>query len=137
MSTLVDRLLPDALWQRTPAAAATSAGAAPWRGPTPGPRPQLCRRADLHGPHLYPWSLLPAKELVCGGATTCGGGRLRIRSERSSERFDALAMLACAMIFFKTLPPAARTTGPGSSRSSAKRSSSMRDVAYGLLAMFS
>jgi predicted N-acetyltransferase YhbS len=66
-----------------------------------------------------------------------GGGRLRIRSERSSERFDALAMLACAMIFFKTLPPAARTTGSGSSRSSAKRSSSRRDVAYGLLAMFS
>ncbi|HEY4726808.1 MAG TPA: hypothetical protein VIJ32_01180, partial [Actinomycetes bacterium] len=93
--------------------------------------------ADLHGPHLYPWSLLPAKELGCGGATTCGGGRLRIRSERSSERFDALAMLACAMIFFKTLPPAARTTGSGSSRSCAKRSSSRRDVAYGLLAMFS
>jgi hypothetical protein len=88
-----------------PAAAATSAGAAPWRGPTPGPRPQLCRRADLHGPHLYPWSLLPAKELGCGGATTCGGGRLRIRSERSSERFDALAMLACAMIFLQDAPP--------------------------------
>jgi hypothetical protein len=36
-----------------------------------------------------------------------GGGGLRIRYERSSERFYALAMLACSVICFNTLqqPP--------------------------------
>ena len=54
-----------------PAPAAAPAGPAPRRGPAPGPGPQLCRRTDLHGPHQHPWSLLPAKELGCGSATTC------------------------------------------------------------------
>ena len=71
MSSLVDRLLPDALWQRIqpllPPAPARPRGGVP----APGAGPQLRRRADLHGPHLDPWGLLPAKELGCGSATTC------------------------------------------------------------------
>jgi IS5 family transposase len=41
------------------------------------------------------------------GAWLGGFRRLRIRSERSSERFYALAMLACSVICFNTLqqPP--------------------------------
>ena len=41
------------------------------------------------------------------GASLGGFSRLRIRYERSSERFYALAMLACAVICFKALqqPP--------------------------------
>jgi transposase len=45
--------------------------AAPRRGPTPGPRSQLYGRAVLHGRTSTPWSLLPAKKLGCGSATTC------------------------------------------------------------------
>jgi transposase len=52
------------------AAAGPTAPAARWR-PAPGPRPQLRGCADVHGPHLHPWSLLPATELGCGSATTC------------------------------------------------------------------
>jgi hypothetical protein len=54
-----------------PAAVAATAGPTPWWCPAPGPRPQLRGCARLHGPHLHPWSLLPAKELGCGSATTC------------------------------------------------------------------
>ena len=39
------------------------------------------------------------------GAWLGGFRRLRIRYERSSERFYALAMLACAVICFKALQP--------------------------------
>jgi transposase len=54
-----------------PAPAAAPTAAPPRRGPPPCPRPQLRGRAHLHGPHLHPWNLLPAKELGCGSATTC------------------------------------------------------------------
>jgi transposase len=41
------------------------------------------------------------------GAWLGGFRRLRIRYERDSQRFHALAMLACAVIFFNALqqPP--------------------------------
>jgi hypothetical protein len=39
MSTLVDRLLPDELWQRIKPLLPASAGPAPWRGPASGPGP--------------------------------------------------------------------------------------------------
>jgi hypothetical protein len=71
MSTLVDRLLPHALWQR-----------------------------------IQPL-LPPAPARPRGGAWLGGWRRRRIRYERSSERFYALAMLACSVICFKALqqPP--------------------------------
>ena len=70
MTSLVDRLLPDALWQRIqPLLPAHHPPTR--RGFAPRPGPQLRRRIPLHGPHLHPWSLLPAKELGCGPATTC------------------------------------------------------------------
>jgi transposase len=31
----------------------------------------LLRRDRVHGPHLHPWRLLPARELACGSPTTC------------------------------------------------------------------
>src|SRR5919198_3031582 len=69
MTSLVDRLLPDGLWQRIqpllPAPPARPRGGVPRRVPD-----RNCV-AGLHGPHLTPWSLLPAKELRCGSATTC------------------------------------------------------------------
>jgi transposase len=54
-----------------PAAAATDTTPAPRRGPAPRPGPQLRGRAHLHARTSTPWSLLPAKELGCGSATTC------------------------------------------------------------------
>jgi hypothetical protein len=136
MSTLVDRFLPDALWQRTqpllPPAPARPRGGVPRRVPDRN----CVGRADLHGPRLYPWSLLPAKELGCGGATTCGGGRLRIRSERSFGTLRRLGDAGLRDDLLQDAPQPLEPLDPGPSRSSAKRSSG-RDVAYGLLAMFS
>jgi transposase len=71
MSTLVDRLLPEALWQRIQPLLPPPPARPHGGGPTPRPGPQLRRRAHLHGRPSTPWSLLPAKELGCGSATTC------------------------------------------------------------------
>jgi transposase len=139
--------------------------------PPPGPRGGVPRRVPDRNRVAAlvfmtctptPWSLLPAKDLGCGSATTCwrrfdewakagvfeqlqalllesgicpriarrmiesstrlgrhrwriertgawlgGFRRLRIRYERASERFYALAMLACSVISFNALqqPP--------------------------------
>jgi transposase len=71
MSTLVDRLLPDALWQRIqpllPPAPARPRGGVPRRVPD-----RNCVAALLFMVRTStPWALLPAKELDCGSATTC------------------------------------------------------------------
>jgi transposase len=71
MSTLVDRLLPDELWQRIkpllPPAPARPRGGAPRRVPD-----RNCVAALIFMARTStPWSLLPAKELGCGSATTC------------------------------------------------------------------
>jgi hypothetical protein len=34
-------------------------------------RSQLFRCDRVHGPHLHPWRLLPARELGCGSPATC------------------------------------------------------------------
>jgi len=69
MTSLVDRLLPDELWQRVQPLL-----------PPPRPRPHggVARRDRncvaalvFMGRTSTPWSLLPAKELGCGSATTC------------------------------------------------------------------
>ena len=71
MTSLVDRLLPDALWQRIQPLL-----------PAPPPRPRggvprrvldrNCVAALVFMARTStPWSLLPAKELGCGSATTC------------------------------------------------------------------
>jgi transposase len=67
MTSLVDRLLPEALWQRVQ----------PLLPPSP-PRPRggvpdrNCVAALIFMARTStPWSLLPAKELGCGSATTC------------------------------------------------------------------
>jgi transposase len=71
MSTLVDRLLPDALWQRIqpllPPAPSRRRGGVPRRIPD-----RNCVAALIFMTRTStPWSLLPAKELGCGSATTC------------------------------------------------------------------
>jgi transposase len=71
MSTLVDRLLPDELWQRIkpllPLALARTRGGVPRRVPD-----RNCVAALIFMARTStPWSLLPAKELGCGSATTC------------------------------------------------------------------
>jgi transposase len=71
MSTLVDRLLPDELWQRIkpllPPAPARPRGGVPRRVPD-----RNCVAALIFMARTStPWSLLPAKELGCGSATTC------------------------------------------------------------------
>jgi transposase len=71
MSTLVDRLLPDQLWQRIkpllPPAPARPRGGVPRRVPD-----RNCVAALIFMARTStPWSLLPAKELGCGSATTC------------------------------------------------------------------
>jgi transposase len=71
MTSLVDRLLPEALWQRIRPLL-----------PPPPPRPRggvprqipdrNCVAALIFMTRTStPWSLLPAKELGCGSATTC------------------------------------------------------------------
>jgi transposase len=70
-STLVDRLLPDELWQRIkpllPPAPARPRGGVPRRVPD-----RNCVAALIFmAPTSTPWNLLPARELGCGSATTC------------------------------------------------------------------
>jgi transposase len=71
MSTLVDRLLPEELWQRIqpllPSAPARPRGGVPRRVPDRNCVATLIFMARTS----TPWSLLPAKELGCGSATTC------------------------------------------------------------------
>jgi transposase len=71
MASLVDRLLRDALWQRIqpllPVPPPRPRGGAPRRVPD-----RNCVGAvSFMARTSTPWSLLPAKELGCGSATTC------------------------------------------------------------------
>jgi transposase len=71
MTSLVDRLLPDGLWQRIqpllPPAPARPRGGDPRRVPD-----RNCVAALIFMARTStPWSLLPARELGCGSATTC------------------------------------------------------------------
>jgi transposase len=71
MTTLVDRLLPDELWQRIlpllPAPPPRPSGGVPRRVPD-----RNCVAALIFMARTStPWTLLPAKELGCGSATTC------------------------------------------------------------------
>jgi transposase len=71
MTDLVDRLLPDALWQRIqlllPPPPPRPRGGVPRRVPD-----RKCVAALIFMARTStPWSLLPAKELGCGSATTC------------------------------------------------------------------
>jgi transposase len=71
MTSLVDRLLPEALWQHIqpllPAAPPRSRGGVPRRVPD-----RTCVAALIFMARTStPWSLLPAKELGCGSPTTC------------------------------------------------------------------
>jgi len=71
MTSLVDRLLPNELWQRIrpllPAPPPRSRGGVPSRVPDRNCVAALSFMARTS----TPWSLLPAKELGCGSATTC------------------------------------------------------------------
>jgi transposase len=71
MTSLVDRLLPEALWQRIqpllPAPPPRSRGGVPRRVPD-----RNCLAVVIFMARTStPWRLLPAKELGCGSATTC------------------------------------------------------------------
>ena len=71
MTSLVDRLLPDALWHRIqrllPAPPSRARGGVPRRVPD-----RNCVAALIFMARTStPWSLLPAQELGCGAATTC------------------------------------------------------------------
>ncbi len=71
MTSLVDRLLPDALWQRIqpllPPPPSRPRGGVPRRVPD-----RNCVAALMFMARTStPWSLLPVKELGCGSATTC------------------------------------------------------------------
>jgi transposase len=71
MTNLVDRLLPDALWQRIqpllPTPPTRPRGGVPRRVPDRNCVAALVFMARTS----TPWALLPAKELGCGSATTC------------------------------------------------------------------
>jgi transposase len=71
MTSLVDRLLPDGLWQRIqpllPPAPARPRGGVPRRVPDRNCAAALVFMARTS----TPWSLLPAKELGCGSTTSC------------------------------------------------------------------
>ena len=70
MTSLVDRLLPDGLWQRIqpllPPAPARPRGGVPRRVPD-----RNCVAALIFMARTSTPCLLPAKELGCGSATTC------------------------------------------------------------------
>jgi transposase len=71
MTSLVDRLLPDELWQRIqpllPSPPPRPRGGVPRRVPD-----RNCVAARVFMARTStPWVLLPAKELGCGSATTC------------------------------------------------------------------
>jgi transposase len=68
MTTLADRLLPDALWQRIQPLLPPPAI------PRPGRRtpPRACMAAIVFMARTStPWALLPVGEFGCGSATTC------------------------------------------------------------------
>jgi transposase len=71
MTSLLDRLLPDELWQRIqpllPAPPPRPRGGVPRRVPDRNCVAALVFMARTS----TPWALLPAKELGCGSATTC------------------------------------------------------------------
>jgi transposase len=71
MTSLVDRLLPDELWRRIqpllPSPPPRPRGGVPRRVPDRNCVAALVFMARTS----TPWSLLPAKELGCGSATTC------------------------------------------------------------------
>src|SRR3712207_4913834 len=71
MTSLVDRLLPEELWQRIqpllPAPPPRPRGGIPRRVPDRSCVAGLIFMARTS----IPWSLLPAKELGCGSVTTC------------------------------------------------------------------
>ncbi len=84
MTTLADKLMPDALWQRIQ--------------PLPPPPPSRARGGV---PRTVP-------DRACMAGPWLGGfRRLRIRYECRSERFYALVMLACSVICFSAFqrPP--------------------------------
>jgi transposase len=71
MTSLADRLLPDALWQRVqpllPPPPSRVRGGAPRTVPD-----RACMAAIIFMARTStPWTLLPARELGCGSATTC------------------------------------------------------------------
>jgi transposase len=71
MTSLVDRLLPEELWQRIqpllPPAPPRPRGGVPRRVPD-----RNCVAALIFMARTStPWALLPARELGCGSATTC------------------------------------------------------------------
>src|SRR5215211_826014 len=51
---------------------------------------QLLRGDCLHGPHLHPWRLLPARELGCGSPATCWR---RLTEWANAGVFDALHLV--------------------------------------------
>jgi transposase len=68
MTSLLDRLLPDELWQRIqPLLPPRPRGGVPRRVPDRNCVAALILMARTS----TPWSLLPAKELGCGSASTC------------------------------------------------------------------
>jgi transposase len=71
MTTLTDKLLPDALWQRIQPLLPPPPSRA--RGGVPRTVPDRACMAALvfMARTSTPWSLLPARELGCGLATTC------------------------------------------------------------------
>jgi hypothetical protein len=81
-----DRLVSDELWTAVGPPAATTPAAL--RRPTPHhQRSRLLCGDRLHGAHLYPWRLLPAKELGCGSPATA---RRRLNQWAKAGVFDQL-----------------------------------------------
>ena len=90
MISLVDRLLPEDLWQRIqpllPPPPPRPRGGVPRRIPDRNCVAALVFMARTS----TPWSLLPAKELGCGSATTCWR---RLDEWARTGVFDQLQML--------------------------------------------
>jgi transposase len=96
-----------------------------------GIRPRIARRMIESSARLgrHRWTIERT------GAWLGGFRRLRIRYERSSERFYALAMLACSVIWFQGALPAAEVTvaecpvpaaGAAANRSGSRPSTDLR-----------
>jgi transposase len=89
MTTLADKLLPDALWQRIqpllppPPPEHAVVCPAPWRIGLHG-------RDHLHGRTSTPWGLLPVKGVGCGSTTTCWR---RLEEWARAGVFDQLQVL--------------------------------------------
>jgi transposase len=90
MTGLVDRLLPDELWQRIqpllPPPPARPRGGVPRRVPDRNCVAALVFMARTS----TPWSLLPAKKPGCGSATTCWR---RLDEWARAEVFDQLQLV--------------------------------------------